>query len=53
MQRGKWSDDRSEICRNVVPSVGVEPSVGGFLSPRINLYDVLLFEPQLLKVSSS
>ena len=30
MQRGKWSDDRSEFFRIVVPSVGVEPTLGGF-----------------------
>ena len=30
MQREKWSDDRSEIRRIVVPSVGVEPTLGRF-----------------------
>ena len=30
MQRGKWSDDCSEILQIDVPSVGVEPTLGGF-----------------------
>ena len=30
MQRGKWSDDCSEILQIDVPSVGVEPILGGF-----------------------